>query len=68
VTRDHNDIGATLLTALAVVVLAATDRGWDVPLLGASHRWAAGAILVVGMAACSLGSSRSGRPMPPATV
>lgn len=59
-TRAHKDIGAMLLTALAVVVLAATDRGWDVPLVGASHRWAAGAVLLLGMAACSLGTSRSG--------
>ncbi len=59
-TRAHKDIGAMLLTALAVLVLAATDRGWNVPLVGASHRWAAGAVLLLGMAACSLGSSRSG--------
>lgn len=59
-TRVHKDIGAMLLTALAVLVLAATDRGWDVPLVGASHRWAAVVVLLLGMAACSLGSSRSG--------
>jgi hypothetical protein len=59
-TRVHRDIGAMLLTALAVVVLAATDRGWGVPLVGGSHRWAAGVVLLLGMAACSLGSSRSG--------
>jgi hypothetical protein len=33
VTRVHKDIGAMLLTALAVLVLAATDRGWGVLLV-----------------------------------
>ncbi len=58
--RVWKDVGALALTALAVGVLAATDRGWSVPLVGASHRWAAVAVLLLGMAACSLGSARSG--------
>ena len=59
-TRVSKDLGAMVLTALALAVLAATDRGWGVPLVGASHRWAAVAVLLLGMAACSLGSARSG--------
>ena len=59
-TRVSKDAGALVVTALAVGVLAATDRGWSVPLVGTSHRWAAVAVLLLGMAACSLGSARSG--------
>lgn len=61
-TRAHRDIGALLLTALGVGVLAATGRGWDVPLVGSSHRIAAVAVLLLGMAACSLGSAQAGGP------
>lgn len=50
---------AALLTGLAVLAYAATDNGWDVWLIGSSHRWAAAAIGVLGMATCSLG--RPGR-------
>jgi hypothetical protein len=50
------DIAATALIALMVLVLAATASGWDVPLVGDSHRWAAGVILAIGMATCSLGT------------
>jgi hypothetical protein len=53
------DAFAALLTALAVLVYAATDNGWNVWLVGSSHRWAAGAIGILGMATCSLG--RPGR-------
>jgi hypothetical protein len=48
VSRTRNDLGAMVLTALAVVVLAAADRGWAMPLIGTSHRWAAGAVLLLG--------------------
>ena len=49
-----------MLTGLAVVVLAAADGGWSVPLVGGSTRWAAGAVLLLGMAACALGSPAAG--------
>jgi hypothetical protein len=50
------DIAATFLTALMVLVLGATAEGWPVPLVGDSHRWAAGVILAIGMVTCGLGS------------
>src|SRR5690348_545481 len=46
---------AALLTALAVLVYAATANGWDVWLVGSSHRWAAVAIGILGMRTCALG-------------
>ena len=46
---------ATLLTALAVLTLAATHESWNVWLVGSSHRWATAAIGVLGIATCSLG-------------
>lgn len=52
----RKDLGATVLTALTVLVLAATQQGWNVWLVGDSHRWAAGAIVVIGAFACGLGS------------
>jgi hypothetical protein len=58
-TRARKDIGALVLTALGVGVLAATARGWDVPLVGSSHRFAAVAVLLLGMAACSLGAPQA---------
>jgi len=54
VTRK--DLVATVLTGLAVVVFAAARQGWGAPLVGGSVRWAAGAILLLGMATCRLGS------------
>jgi hypothetical protein len=52
----RKDLGATVLTALAVLTFAATHQGWNVWLVGGSHRWAAGAILVLGAFTCGLGS------------
>jgi hypothetical protein len=48
------DLTATFLTALIVVVFAATHEGWGVPLVGDSRRWAAGAILLLGFLSCSI--------------
>jgi hypothetical protein len=47
---------ATVLATLVVLVYLSNSHDWGVPLLG-SNRWAAGAILVLGMATCSLGSA-----------
>jgi hypothetical protein len=55
-TLSRKDGAATLLTALVVLTFFATHQGWNVWLVGGSHRWAAGAILLLGMATCSLGS------------
>lgn len=55
-TRLGKDLTAGLLTALAVLAYAATHEGWDVYLIGGSHRWAAGAIGILGIATCALGS------------
>lgn len=50
------DTAAAGLTAAVVLVFAATHDGWGVPLIGGSHRWAAGAIFLIGFATCGLGS------------
>ena len=57
----RKDVTATALTVLAVLAFFATHEGWNVWLIGGSHRWAAGAIFVLGSMTCSLGSpDRSG--------
>ena len=55
-TLDRKDVAATLVTALAVLTFAATHQGWNVWLVGGSHRWAAVAITVIGVVGCGLGS------------
>jgi hypothetical protein len=52
----RKDLAATVLTALSVLVFAATHEGWNVWLVGDSHRWAAGAIVLIGAFTCGLGS------------
>ena len=59
-TRVQKDVLATLLTALAVLAFAATHEGWNVALIGDSHRWTAGAVLVLGVLGCMLGSQTAG--------
>jgi hypothetical protein len=49
------DAGATILTALIVLTFAATHEGWDVWLVGSSHRSAAAVIGLLGMLSCGLG-------------
>lgn len=56
----RKDIAATVFTGLAVLAFAATHEGWNVPLIGDSRRWAAGAIMLLGVFACGQGTSRSG--------
>jgi hypothetical protein len=60
-TLGRKDAGATALTVLAVLAFLATHEGWGVPLIGDSHRWAAGAIMLLGMLTCGFGSPRKGR-------
>jgi hypothetical protein len=55
-TVTRKDAAATVLTALAVLVFAATHQGWNVWLVGDSRRWAAGAIFVLGALTCGQGS------------
>jgi hypothetical protein len=55
-TLTGKDLAATVLTALAVFVFAATYGSWNVWLVGSSQRWAAGVMLLLGIATCSLGS------------
>jgi hypothetical protein len=57
-TLTRKDAVATSLTGLAVLAFLATHEAWNVPLIGDSHRWAAAAILVLGIAACSVGARR----------
>jgi len=59
----RKDVTATALTALAVLVFTATHQGWDVPLVGDSRRWAAGAILLLGAATCGQGSPDAKGPL-----
>jgi len=54
-TLTRKDAAAAALTALAVLAFLATHEGWGVPLVGDSHRWAAGAILLLGSMTCGLG-------------
>jgi hypothetical protein len=56
VTLTRKDAAATALTTLVVVAFLATHEGWDVPLIGDSHRWAAGVILLLGALTCGLGT------------
>ena len=56
----RKDAAATVLTMLAVLVFLVSRQAWDVSLVGSSHRWAAGTILALGMATCSLGSPGDG--------
>lgn len=60
-TFTRKDIGATVLTALVVLTFAATHESWNVPLVGDSRRWAAGAILLLGVLTCGLGSPGNDR-------
>src|SRR5512146_2025133 len=57
---SRKDVAATALTALVVVTFVATHEGWNVWLVGGSHRWAAGAILILGVLTCGLGSPGRG--------
>jgi len=52
----RKDAAATVLTVFAVMTFFATHDGWNVWLVGGSHRWAAGIIGLSGIAACALGS------------
>jgi len=56
----HRDVEATALTVLSVLVYATTHEGWGVPLIGDSRRWAAGAILLLGIATCARGTMDAG--------
>lgn len=67
-TRTRKDAAATVLTALAVLAFVATHEGWNVWLIGSSHRWAAGAIILLGAATCSLGSAGKEKGMDAATT
>ena len=55
-TLTWKDGAATALTALAVLVYAAAHQSWNVWLIGSSNRWAAAAVLLLGIGACSLGT------------
>jgi hypothetical protein len=59
-TLTRKDAAATALTILVVLAFLATHEGWGVPLIGDSHRWAAGAIMLLGAATCPLDSPGRG--------
>lgn len=61
-TVSRKDLAATALTILVVLAFVVTHEGWDVPLIGDSHRWAAPVILLLGGLTCALGESdKTGR-------
>lgn len=57
-TLTRKDAVATGLVGLAVLAFLATHESWNIPLIGAHHRWAAAVILALGIAACSVGARR----------
>jgi hypothetical protein len=57
-TLTRKDAVVTGLTGLAVLAFLATHEGWNVPLAGDSHRWAAAVIVALGIGACSVGARR----------
>jgi|SRR5579859_2381409 len=59
-TLTRRDAAATVFTVLVVLAFLATHEGWGVPLIGDSHRWAAGAIALLGMATCGCGKPGEG--------
>jgi hypothetical protein len=59
----RKDAAATALTALVALTFVATHAGWGVPLVGNSHRCAAGVILTLGLLTCGLGSPARGGAM-----
>ena len=48
-TAVRKDIAATVATALAVLAYLTTHEGWNVWLIGDDHRWAAAAIVLLGL-------------------
>ena len=52
----RKDFYATVFTLLAVLTFAATHEGWNVWLVGGSHRWAAAVVTLLGIGACAQGS------------
>ena len=62
-TLTPKDAVATGLTGLAMLAFLATLGGWNVPLVGDSHRWAAVVIMALGIGACSVGARRVNSPL-----
>lgn len=56
----RKDYAATALTGLVVATFLATHEGWNIWLVGGSHRWATGVIFALGIATCGLGSPGRG--------
>jgi hypothetical protein len=59
-TLSRNDAVTTAITGLAVLTFLATVEPWSVPGIGTGHRWAAAAILGLGIPACRTGATRAG--------
>jgi hypothetical protein len=59
-TLTRKDAAGTALTILVVLTFIATHESWGVPLVGDSHRWAAGVIMLLGTTTCALGSPGEG--------
>jgi hypothetical protein len=57
-TLTRKDAAATGLVGLAVLAFLATHEAWNIALIGGSHRWAAAAILALGVGACAIGARR----------
>jgi hypothetical protein len=63
----RNDAASAVLAALVALVYLSNTHDWGVPLL-TSNRWAAGAILVLGMGMCMLGQANTGAGEPGVTA
>ena len=59
-TRGFKDAAATGLTGVSILAFLAAHESWNVWLIGDSRRWAAGAITLLGIATCGLGSPSKG--------
>jgi hypothetical protein len=59
-TLGRKDVAAAGLTILVVLTYFATHEAWNVPLVGDSHRWAAGVISLLGIVTCALGTPSRG--------
>lgn len=48
-TSLRKDLAATVLAVLTVAAYATAHEGWNVWLIGDNHRWATGAVVLLGL-------------------
>ena len=57
-TLTRKEAVATGVAGLVLAAFLAMHEGWDVPLIGDSHRWATAVVMALGIGACALGARR----------